>query len=216
MVGSCHMTSTPKVTLLHFYNSNFSIPNERVSQPIWKSVLEEISFKMTSVQGCRRPCHDRSSAAPSITLSDSFPPPEVGDELSDQPARPLGTKPPFANALAATSVLKYSKDDLQRIFKAILGARALVPALAPIFALAPIVAKAPWEKLKVRSPDVYRRKSHINCYNFCQQCEDYFATTGITGPTRILFAASFLRDWISFRWQQYKRKHATKISISVT
>ncbi len=46
----------------------------------------------------------------------------------------------------------------------------------------------------------------MECYNFCQQCEDHFATCRDTGPNRILFAASFLWDQINFRWQQYKRK----------
>ena len=56
----------------------------------------------------------------------------------------------------------------------------------------------------------------MDCYNFCQQYEDYFATAGATGPTRILFATSFLRDRISFRWQQYKRRHDTETSVPVT
>ncbi len=46
----------------------------------------------------------------------------------------------------------------------------------------------------------------MECYNFCQQCEDHFATCGTTGPNRIPFAVSFLRDQINFRWQQQKRK----------
>ena len=56
----------------------------------------------------------------------------------------------------------------------------------------------------------------MDCYNFCQQYEDYFATAGATGPTRILFAASFLRDQISFRWQQYKQKHNANSAAPVT
>ena len=51
-------------------------------------------------------------------------------------------------------------------------------------------------------------------YNFCQQCEDHFATTRAKGPNRIPFAASFLCDHINFRWQQYKRKQDSSISIS--
>ena len=56
----------------------------------------------------------------------------------------------------------------------------------------------------------------MDCYNFCQQCEDYFATAGATGPTRIPFATSFLRDRISCRWQQYKRRHDAKTPVPVT
>ncbi len=62
------------------------------------------------------------------------------------------------------------------------------------------------DKLKAKTPDVYRGMSHMECYNFCQQCEDHFATCGAIGPNRILFAASFLRDRINFCWQQHKRK----------
>ena len=56
----------------------------------------------------------------------------------------------------------------------------------------------------------------MDCYNFCQQYEDYFATAGATGPTRIPFAVSFLRDRISFRWQQYKRRHDADTPVPVT
>ena len=53
--------------------------------------------------------------------------------------------------------------------------------------------------LKARSPKTYLRKSHIDCYNFCQQCEDHFETSGATEMNRILFIASFLHSTISLR-----------------
>ena len=56
----------------------------------------------------------------------------------------------------------------------------------------------------------------MDCYNFCQQSEDYFAIAGATGPTQIPFAASFLWDRISFCWQQYKRKRDGNSSVPVT
>ena len=163
---------------------------------------------MTSVRehGCLR--HKRSSATLSVALPNSSPPLESGDKMFDQPARPSGTKPSVTNAPAAINIPKYSEDNLQQIFKSVLEARALAfastPVLAPASTLALIVAEAPREKLKARSSDVYRRKFHIDCYNFCQQYENYFATAGATGPTRILFATSFLWYRISFRWQYYK------------
>ena len=137
--------------------------------------------------------------------------------MSDQLAGP-STKPPVANAPAGTnSTPKYSEDDLQQILKTVLEAQvptlALILAPTPVLALvpvptpapapapAPIVAEAPREKLKACSPDVYRGKSHIDYYNFCQLFEGYFAIAGATGPTWIPFAASFLWKQVSFRWQ---------------
>ena len=160
---------------------------------------------MTSVRGRRHPHQKRPSIAPSIIPSiappDSFPPFESGDKLFDQLAGPSRGKLLTNSPPAAINIPKYSKDDLQRIFKTVL--EAWVPALAPAPAPvpAPVVFKVPQEKLKARSSDVYGGKSHIDCYNFCQQCENYFATIGVTESTQILFATSFLWDRINFRWQ---------------
>ena len=70
--------------------------------------------------------------------------------------------------------------------------------------------------LKARTPETYSGKSHMDCYHFCQQCEDYFETSGATGMNRTPFAATFLRGAISLRWAQHKRrhKHATPITWS--
>ena len=108
---------------------------------------------MTSVRGRGRPRKERLS----VTPSDSFPPPESGDELFDQPARPPGANLPVAVVpVAIPPVPKYTKKDLQRILKTVLEARA------------PTTSEKPWDKpLKARSSDVYRGKSHMECYNFC-------------------------------------------------
>ncbi len=71
-------------------------------------------------------------------------------------------------------------------------------------------------KLKAKTPDVYRNRSHMECYNFCQQCEEHFATCGAIRPNRNPFAASFLWDRINFRWQQYKRKLEAESSVSIS
>ena len=64
---------------------------------------------------------------------------------------------------------------------------------------------APREKaLKARNPNLYYGSLHMECYYFCQQCEDYFDTAGAMGSQRVSFAASFLQNRINFRWQQYK------------
>ena len=183
---------------------------------------------MTLVRGRRRFRWEHPSVVPSIapsivpsvTLPNFSPPPKSGDILFDQLAWPSGTKT-LANALAAaTSVPKYSKDDLQQIFKAVLEAQAPAPTPvptptpvpAPVSAPTPVPIPAPAsapalvvsgvsrEKLKARSPDIYHGKSYMDCYNFCQQYENNFATTGAMGPTQISFASSFLQDRISFHW----------------
>ena len=40
-------------------------------------------------------------------------------------------------------------------------------------------------KLKAKTSDVYCSRSHIKCYNFCQQCEDHFAIYETTKPNQI-------------------------------
>ena len=74
-------------------------------------------------------------------------------------------------------------------------------------AQAQALAESQKQPLKARSLETYSRKSHIDCYHFCQQCEDYFKTSGATGMNRTPFAASFLRGTISLRWAQHKRRH---------
>ena len=56
----------------------------------------------------------------------------------------------------------------------------------------------------------------MECYNFCQQCEDHFTIAGAKGLNRILFIASFLCDRINFCWQQYKRKHEVESTVPIT
>ena len=82
---------------------------------------------MTLIQGRRRLYYERPFVALSITPSVappySFPLSESGDKLFDQLVGPSETKPPVAKALAAAiNIVKYSKDDLQKIFKAVLEA----------------------------------------------------------------------------------------------
>ena len=40
--------------------------------------------------------------------------------------------------------------------------------------------------LKARTSKTYSGKSHMGCYHFCQQCEDYFKTSGATEMNRIV------------------------------
>ena len=61
------------------------------------------------------------------------------------------------------------------------------------------------QPLKAKIPDVYYGKLHMDCYHFCQQCEDYFETSRATGTNWTPFAAFFLCGNISVRWTQFKR-----------
>ena len=61
--------------------------------------------------------------------------------------------------------------------------------------------------LKAKTSETYSGKSHIDCYYFCQQYEDYFETSDATRMNRTSFATTFLRGAISLRWAQHKCRH---------
>ena len=50
--------------------------------------------------------------------------------------------------------------------------------------------------LKFQNPNLYYGYLHIECYYFCQQCEDNFEVAESRGHKSILFAAGFLKDCI--------------------
>ncbi len=159
---------------------------------------------MTSVRGRGRPVHrGQASEAPTGPLSSNG---DHEDPLgSNEPGlseAPTGSKAPEAPAGPPEAppgppqtpplpvsqdpdANRYSQQDLDRIIQTFLQN----------------LKGGSGDKLKAKNPDVYYGRSHMECYNFCQQCEDHFATCGATGPNRIPFATSFLRDQINFRWQ---------------
>lgn len=51
---------------------------------------------------------------------------------------------------------------------------------------------------KARNSNLYYESIYIKYYHFCQEYEDYFNMTNITGPKRILFATLFLCNRINF------------------
>ncbi len=155
---------------------------------------------MTSVRGRGRPTR-RGQASKALTS----PPSSNGDhkdllgsnELgpskasagskaperpSEAPPRPLQAPP--LSVPQDPSVNRYSQQDLDRIIQTFLHASK----------------GGSGDKLTAKTLNVYHGRSHMEYYNFCQQYKDHFATCGATGPNRILFAASFLRDQINFRW----------------
>ncbi len=155
---------------------------------------------MTSVRGWGRPTRrGQASEAPTGPLSSNGDHEDpLGSNKSGPSEAPAGSKAP-AGTLEALSgppqapslpILQdpgtncYSQQDLDRIIQTFLQNSK----------------GGSGDKLKAKTSDVYCGRSHMECYNFCQQCEDYFATYGAIGPNRILFATSFLRDRINFRW----------------
>ena len=72
------------------------------------------------------------------------------------------------------------------------------------------------QTLKAKVPEVYYGKSYIDCYHFCQQCEDYFETAETTGFNWTPFAASFPRGNISMRWAQFKHCNKGEELTSIT
>ena len=53
--------------------------------------------------------------------------------------------------------------------------------------------------IKARTSETYFGNYHMDCYHFCQQCEDYFETSGAIGMNCIPFVATFFRGAISLR-----------------
>ena len=131
-----------------------------------------------------------------------IPPSTVSPSEPEQPASlkegtPVSSDvgPPDAPAPAALVLApapaQYTKEDLQRITKLCMDLFLQAQASRP----EPGPRGSP---LKARFPDLHHGKSHMECYYFCQQCEDHFATASATGSNQTPFTASFLCGRISF------------------
>ena len=94
--------------------------------------------------------------------------------------------------------------------------RTPAPVPAPVVAAAPQSESRRKRPLKARFPDIYQGKTHLECYNFFQQCKDHFATAGATSPNRVLFAATFLKNTALFQWQQHQRKIEDQTNVSIS
>ena len=62
---------------------------------------------------------------------------------------------------------------------------------APVQIPAPLVEPKK-QSLKAYFPDLYFKKLYLDCYRFCQQCEDHPDTARANGDNHIPFATSFL------------------------
>ena len=56
----------------------------------------------------------------------------------------------------------------------------------------------------------------MECYNFFQQCKDYFAIASAIGRNWVLFATIFLKNITFFYRQQYQYKIKDKINIFIS
>ncbi len=70
--------------------------------------------------------------------------------------------------------------------------------------------------LKLRNPDLYYGNSHMECYYFCQQCEDHFEVARSLDHKRVLFAVGFLKDRILNWWQQHKTRMQRNRRVPIT
>ena len=160
---------------------------------------------------CRSPCRNPASAgkndlAGAVPTEGSGTPtttPVVSRTPTSAPAAALA---PLLTSAAADSAARYSTKDFQGILKTILEARAPAPQ-SESFCDRP---------LKTRALDLSRGKTHMEYYNFRRQCKDHFATANATRLNRLPFAATFLKDWVLFRWQQHQRKLADKPNVLIS
>ena len=53
--------------------------------------------------------------------------------------------------------------------------------------------------LKIKTLEIYSKKSHIDCYYFYQQYKNHFETSGTIEMNRTLFTALYLCGTISLR-----------------
>ena len=159
---------------------------------------------MARLLACRSPCRnppltgEDEPADPAPTEDSDTYIPALTVSRAQTPAPAPILAPPLALApVDANATVRYSKADLQRIFKTVLEARPLAPTPAP----QPLVfPDGPRKKpLKARFLELYCGKIHMECDNFIQQCEDHFATAKAKRPNRVPFAAIFLRKRALFR-----------------
>ena len=83
---------------------------------------------------------------------------------------------------------RYTDEDLQRAIKLALESFVKGQEYGQLQAN----AASRVQPLKTWFPDLYYGNSHLDCYYFCQQCEDHFKTAGANRPNQVFFTASFL------------------------
>lgn len=156
--------------------------------------------KSTTIIRHRRFCKDQASITPLTPSQDAFlisnGDKELGLSASTFAPPESAANPTLGSISAILQVPKYTKNDLQRIFKVVLDVKP--------FATRKNFNKSQERILKPWALDVYMNKFHIDCYNFIQQCENYFANSGSKGHNQVPFVTIFFKEKALNWWQQYK------------
>ena len=143
--------------------------------------------------GKNEPIGDTQRSPPANSSNSLLPAPPSADSRVLTPATSYTPMPAPASASAPSSVpvpAKYTDANFHQFMKVFIDTQRCSKT-----------HKEPWKSpFKACFPNLYYGKSHMDYYQFCQQCEDHYETAGTTGPNRVLFTASFLRALINFRW----------------
>ena len=140
---------------------------------------------MAKLSACRSPCRNSF-----LTGEDRFAgaaPTEGSGTPTPTPVLSRAPTPAPATASAVTPSLdnKLFKQFMKAYLEAQMPGRIVVDSEA---------CKQP---LKAWFPDLYYGNLHMDCYWFCQQCENHFKTTRAKKPNKILFAALFLHRLVT-------------------
>ena len=163
----------------------------------------------------QRPCQNR----PSTSKDEPAGPSPIKGSDTYTPALTMScvlTPAPLAAPALAPAALdltvRYSEANLQRILWTVPETKPPAPASQPL-----VFPDSPCKRpLKARFPELYCDKTHMECYNFIQQCKDHFATARAKDPNCVPFAATFVQEQALFCWQQYMAKNVGKTDAAFT
>lgn len=112
------------------------------------------------------------------------------NNVRPQDALSPNAPPPDALAVFTPTLTKYSTKDFQTMTKVCIDSFFQAQARR--------LESHKKGQLKAKLPDLYYDKTYMECYHFCQQCENYFATADATGFNHTPFATFFLYSQINF------------------
>ena len=162
-------------------------------RPTCVVVLDSRSHKGVVDSTLSAPRSDNESDELRALEKGTFTPSHASTPASSHASSPAPSHTSAPTLAKSTLALKCSKTDLIRILKIFSETKSQEPK----------VEVSCEQFLKAKIPNIYFGKLYINCYHFCQQCKDYFETTGTTKSNCILFAVLFLHRKINFWWHQH-------------